>query len=61
MQRLQLQALMNFARAGDIVVVHSMERLVHNLDDLRRIVQTLTQRGVHIEFANKEHLCFTVR
>jgi len=29
-----------------------------NLDDLRRIVQTLTQRGVHIEFV-KEHFSFT--
>lgn len=57
-QRPQLEALMSFTRAGDTVVVHSMDRLARNLDDLRRIVQTLTQRGVHIEFA-KEHLCFT--
>ncbi|WP_250663206.1 recombinase family protein, partial [Escherichia coli] len=47
-----------FARTGDTVVVHSMDRLARNLDDLRRIVQTLTQRGVHIEFV-KEHLSFT--
>jgi DNA invertase Pin-like site-specific DNA recombinase len=33
----QLQALMAFARAGDTVVVHSMDRLARNLDDLRRI------------------------
>ena len=45
----QLEALMSFARAGDTVVVHSMDRLARNLDDLRRIVQTLTQHGVHIE------------
>ncbi len=57
-KRPQLEALMGFVRAGDTVVVHSMDRLARNLDDLRRIVQTLTQRGVHIEFA-KEHLCFT--
>ena len=57
-KRPQLEALMSFARDGDTVVVHSMDRLARNLDDLRRIVQTLTQRGVHIEFA-KEHLCFT--
>ena len=49
---------MSFARTGDTVVVHSMDRLARNLDDLRRIVQTLTQRGVHIEFI-KEHLLFT--
>lgn len=57
-KRPQLEALMSFARSGDSVVVHSMDRLARNLDDLRRIVQTLTQRGVHIEFV-KEHLCFT--
>ncbi|HAY95394.1 recombinase family protein, partial [Shewanella sp.] len=57
-KRPQLEALMSFARSGDSVIVHSMDRLARNLDDLRRIVQTLTQRGVHIEFV-KEHLCFT--
>ncbi|MGS0743157.1 recombinase family protein [Glaciimonas sp. GG7] len=57
-KRPQLEALIDFARTGDIVVVHSMDRLARNLDDLRRILQTLTQRGVHIEFV-KEHLCFT--
>jgi DNA invertase Pin-like site-specific DNA recombinase len=35
-----------------------MDRLARNLDDLRRIVQTLTGRGVRIEFV-KEHLSFT--
>jgi DNA invertase Pin-like site-specific DNA recombinase len=35
-----------------------MDRLARNLDDLRRIVQTLTSRGVRIEFV-KEHLSFT--
>jgi len=57
-KRPQLEALISFARTGDTVVVHSMDRLARNLDDLRRIVQTLTQRGVHIEFV-KEHLSFT--
>ena len=56
--RPELEALMSFARTGDTVVVHSMDRLARNLDDLRRIVQMLTQRGVHIEFV-KEHLSFT--
>ena len=57
-KRPQLEALMSLAATGDTVVVHSMDRLARNLDDLRRIVQTLTQRGVHIEFV-KEHLYFT--
>ncbi len=49
---------MGFVRAGDTVVVHSMDRLARNLDDLRRIVQTLTGKGVCVEFV-KEHLSFT--
>lgn len=57
-QRPQLEALMVFARTGDTVVVHSMDRLARNLDDLRRLVQKLTKRGVRIEFA-KESLSFT--
>jgi DNA invertase Pin-like site-specific DNA recombinase len=57
-KRPQLEILMSFVRTGDTVVVHSMDRLARNLDDLRRIVQTLTGRGVRIEFV-KEHLAFT--
>src|SRR5919202_2387127 len=56
--RPQLEALMRFARSDDTVIVHSMDRLARNLDDLRRIVQSLTQRGVCVEFI-KEHLTFT--
>ncbi len=56
-KRPQLELLMSFVRTGDTVVVHSMDRLARNLDDLRRIVQTLTGRGVRIEFV-KEHLSF---
>src|SRR5688500_5628655 len=57
-KRPQLELMMSFARSGDTVIVHSMDRLARNLDDLRRIVQTLTGRGVRIEFV-KEHLSFT--
>ena len=57
-QRPQLEALLSFVRDGDTVVVHSMDRLARNLDDLRKIVQNLTERGVQIEFV-KEHLTFT--
>ncbi len=57
-KRPQLELLMSFVRTGDTIVVHSMDRLARNLDDLRRIVQTLTGRGVRIEFV-KEHLSFT--
>ena len=52
------ERLLAFVREGDTVVVHSMDRLARNLDDLRRIVQGLTQRGVRMEFV-KEGLAFT--
>lgn len=57
-QRPELDALLSFAREGDTVVVHSMDRLARNLDDLRRLVQKLTERGMRIEFV-KENLTFT--
>ncbi|WP_345956215.1 recombinase family protein [Pseudomonas fulva] len=58
-QRPQLEAMLGFVREGDTVVVHSMDRLARNLDDLRRLVQKLTQRGVRIIEFLKEGLVFT--
>ncbi|EOQ81163.1 TpnR [Pseudomonas aeruginosa VRFPA02] len=52
-RRPELERLLAFVREGDTVVVHSMDRLARNLDDLRRLVQGLTQRGVRIEFLNR--------
>ena len=57
-QREQLEELMRFVREGDTVVVHSMDRLARNLDDLRRIVQELTDQNIRIEFI-KENMSFT--
>ncbi|MET3773047.1 recombinase family protein [Arthrobacter nitrophenolicus] len=56
--RPQLAELLRFARDGDTVLVHSMDRLARNLDDLRALVQGLTRRGVRVEFL-KENLTFT--
>lgn len=56
--RKELEVLMTYARKGDTVVVHSMDRLARNLDDLRSVVQSLTGKGVRIEFV-KEGLSFT--
>lgn len=53
-----LEALLDFVREGDTIVVHSMDRLARNLVDLRYLVQKITQRGMHIEFV-KENLTFT--
>lgn len=52
-QRPQLQELLRFVREGDTVVIHSMDRLARNVDDLRRIVAELTGQGVRVEFARE--------
>lgn len=57
-RRPQLQAALQHLREGDVLVVHSMDRLARNLDDLRKVVLELTRRGVIVEFV-KEHLTFT--
>lgn len=57
-KRPELEAMLDFVRVGDTVVVHSMDRLARNLDDLRRIVQELTNKGICVEFV-KERLIFT--
>ena len=57
-KRPQLELMMGFVRSGDTLIVHSMDRLARDQNDLHRIVQTLTGKGVRIEFI-KEHLTFT--
>ena len=49
---------LEFLREGDTLVVHSMDRLARNLDDLRGIVQELTTKGAKVQFM-KESLTFT--
>jgi DNA invertase Pin-like site-specific DNA recombinase len=56
--RLELARALDYLRHGDTLVVHSMDRLAQNLDDLRRIVRELTGEGVRVEFV-KESLTFT--
>jgi DNA invertase Pin-like site-specific DNA recombinase len=56
--RPQLQAMLEFVREGDTILVHSMDRLARNLDDLRHLVKDLTTKGVRIQFL-KENLTFT--
>ncbi len=57
-KRPQLQAALEYLRDGDVLVIHSMDRLARNLDDLRKIVSDLTTRGVMVSFV-KEGLMFT--
>ena len=56
-KRPQLKAMLEFIREGDTVIVHSMDRLARNLDDLRRMVQDLTTKGISIQFVT-ENLVF---
>lgn len=56
--RPKLDAMLNYAREGDTIIVHSMDRLARNLDDLRRLVYDLTQRSIAVQFI-KEKLTFT--
>lgn len=55
--RPELARAVDYVRDGDTLVVHSMDRLARNLDDLRRLVRELTGQGVKVEFV-KESLTF---
>jgi DNA invertase Pin-like site-specific DNA recombinase len=57
-KRPELELMLDFIRDGDTLIVHSMDRLARNLDDLRGIVRDLTERGVKVRFV-REALTFT--
>ena len=44
--RPQLKELLNYVRFGDTVIVHSLDRLARNLEDLLAIINQLHQKGV---------------
>jgi Resolvase, N terminal domain len=49
----QLAELLRFARGCDTVIVHSMDRLARDLDDLSALVQGLTSKGVRAKFVKR--------
>ena len=53
-----LQDMLSFVRAGDEVVVHSIDRLARNLMDLQSIIQELNNKGVTMRFVS-ESLSFS--
>lgn len=53
-----LKKLIEYAREGDTVVVHSIDRLARSTVDLIGIVQTLTDRGATVVF-ERENLRFS--
>ncbi len=52
-KRPQLEEPVSFARGGDTIVVHSMDRLARNLVDLRALVERLTLRGARVSSSMK--------
>jgi len=56
--RPQLQELLKYARRGDVIHVHSLDRLGRNLDDLRLLVKRFTEQGITVRF-EKENLVFS--
>lgn len=56
--RPQLEAMLDYVRDGDHIIIHSMDRLARNLNDLRQLVEKLTSQKIKIEFI-KESLVFT--
>ena len=55
--RPQLQAMLSNIRDGDIINVHSMDRLARNTKDLLNLVDNITNKGAKIVF-HKENLTF---
>lgn len=56
--RPQLQQMIEFVREGDVVHVHSIDRLARSLQDLLRLVEQINAKGVAVKF-HKENLLFT--
>jgi DNA invertase Pin-like site-specific DNA recombinase len=56
--RVALQEMIAFVRAGDEVLVHSIDRLARDLRDLQSIITTLNENDVSIEFIS-ERLIFS--
>lgn len=55
--RPQLQAAINYVRQGDTLIVHSMDRLARNVEDMLRLVREMNDKGVSVVFV-KENMNF---
>ena len=56
-ERPALKACMDYVRDGDVLHVHSIDRLARNLHDLLGIVTVLREKGAILKF-HKENLVF---
>ena len=57
-KRPALTELTGYAREGDTVIVHSLDRLARNLVDLTELVSFFTHKNIKVQFI-KENLIFT--
>lgn len=57
-QRPQLDAMLDHIRDGDVIQVHSIDRLARNLADLMSLIKTINAKGASIKFI-KEGMHFT--
>lgn len=48
-----LNAMIEFAREGDEVLVHSIDRLARDLRDLQQIIQVLNEKKVTVKFLSE--------
>ncbi len=56
--RPQLQLMLDYVRDGDVVIVHSLDRIGRNLGHIKELITELTQvKGVKVKFI-KENLFF---
>ena len=55
--RLQLQAMLDYVRDGDIILVHSLDRIGRNLVHIKALIEEITGKGVEVRFI-KENLFF---
>lgn len=53
MNRPELMRLLEYIREGDVLIVHSMDRLARNLDDLRKVVFSLVEQGISVKFVRE--------
>lgn len=53
--RPELQNMLDYAREGDTIYIHSLDRLARSTKDLLEIVETLQNKGIHL-VSNKENI-----
>jgi len=56
-ERPALQEMLAYVREGDIIIVHSMDRLARSLRDLMNIMEVFENKGISVEFV-KERMTF---